>query len=41
MIKTIEEVLNKKANLKKLPMQTGDVNRTHADIKKAKIDTKL
>jgi len=36
MIKTIEEVLNKKANLKKLPMQPGDVNRTYADIKKAK-----
>ena len=36
MIKTIEGVLNKKANLKKLPMQPGDVNRTYSDIKKAK-----
>ena len=36
MIKTIEKVLNKKAIINRLPMQPGDVNRTYADISKAK-----
>lgn len=35
MVKAIEDVLYKKAILKKLPMQHGDVNRTYADISKA------
>lgn len=36
MIKTIEEVLGKKAIINRLPMQPGDVDRTYADISKAK-----
>ena len=32
MVQVIEEVLNKKAILNRLPMQPGDVNRTCADI---------
>lgn len=36
MVETIEKVTGKKAVLNKLPMQPGDVNRTFADIKKAK-----
>lgn len=36
MVETIEKALGKKAVLDKLPMQPGDVNRTFADISKAK-----
>ena len=36
MIKTIEKVLNKKAKIKQLPMQPGDVDITYADISKAR-----
>jgi UDP-glucuronate 4-epimerase len=36
MVATIEKVTGKKAVLNKLPMQPGDVNRTFADISKAK-----
>ena len=36
MISTIEKVLNKKAKIEHLPMQLGDVNKTAADITKAK-----
>lgn len=36
MIKTIEKVLNKKAKIERLPIQLGDVNKTAADITKAK-----
>ena len=36
MISTIEKVLNKKAKIEHLPMQPGDVNKTAADITKAK-----
>lgn len=36
MIETIEKVLNKKAIIERLPMQMGDVNKTAADITKAK-----
>ncbi len=36
MINTIAEVLNKTPNIKELPMQPGDVERTFADISKAK-----
>ncbi|SDE66259.1 GDP-mannose 4,6-dehydratase [Riemerella columbipharyngis] len=36
MVSTIESVLNKKAIKKRLPMQPGDVQRTNADISKAK-----
>lgn len=36
MISTIEKVLNKKATIEHLPMQLGDVNKTAADITKAK-----
>ena len=36
MISTIEEKLGKKATIKKLPMQAGDVQKTNADITKAK-----
>ncbi len=32
MVETIENSLDKKAKLNKLPMQPGDVNRTCADI---------
>jgi len=34
MIETIEKVLGKKARIKSLPMQPGDVDRTYADITK-------
>lgn len=36
MVETIEDVLGKKAILEKLPMQPGDVEKTFADISKAK-----
>lgn len=36
MISTIESVLNKKAIIKRLPMQPGDVDLTNADITKSK-----
>ena len=36
MIETIERVIEKKAIIEKLPMQPGDVDRTYADISKAK-----
>lgn len=36
MVETIEKVLNKKAILEILPMQPGDVEKTYADISKAK-----
>ena len=36
MINTIAEVLNKEPNINQLPMQPGDVERTFADISKAK-----
>lgn len=36
MISTIEETLDKKAEIKQLPMQMGDVNKTVSDITKAK-----
>lgn len=36
MVNTIEEALGKKAILEMLPMQPGDVDRTYADISKAK-----
>ncbi|WP_207707333.1 GDP-mannose 4,6-dehydratase [Crassaminicella thermophila] len=36
MVKTLEEVLNKKALLEKLPSQPGDMGKTYADIIKAK-----
>lgn len=36
MINTIAEVLNKTPNIQELPMQPGDVERTFADISKAK-----
>lgn len=36
MVETIEVVLGKKANLEKLPMQPGDVERTYADLTKIK-----
>lgn len=36
MIKTIEDVVGKKAIIERLPMQPGDVDRTYADISKAK-----
>ncbi|MBC2856863.1 GDP-mannose 4,6-dehydratase [Cetobacterium sp. 2A] len=36
MVKTIEETLGKKAILNILPMQPGDVDKTYADISKAK-----
>lgn len=36
MVCTIEEALGKKALLNKLPMQPGDVDKTYADITKAK-----
>lgn len=32
MVETIEDALNLKANINRLPMQAGDVNRTCADI---------
>ncbi len=36
MIKTIEQVTKRNANIKRLPQQPGDVQQTYADIKKAK-----
>ena len=36
MVETIEKVLGKKAMLDKQPMQPGDVEKTYADISKAK-----
>ena len=36
MINTIGEVLEVKPKIKELPMQPGDVERTYADITKAK-----
>lgn len=36
MIKVLEESLNMKAIINRLPMQPGDVNKTFADISKAK-----
>ncbi len=36
MVGVIEAVLNKKAKLKKLPMQPGDVLQTYADLAKAR-----
>ena len=36
MISTLENTLNIKAKIKQLPMQKGDVERTNADISKAK-----
>lgn len=36
LIEIIEKVMGKKANIKKIPMQEGDVNTTFADISKAK-----
>lgn len=35
MIKTIENELGKKAEIKNFPLQQGDVNKTYADISKA------
>jgi UDP-glucuronate 4-epimerase len=35
MVTTLEKVIGKKAKLKVLPMQPGDVQRTYADITKA------
>ena len=35
MVETIEQVLNKKAIINRLPMQAGDVNKTVSDISKA------
>lgn len=35
MLQTIEQALGKKAKIKRLPMQPGDVERTNADITKA------
>jgi len=35
-IATIEKVSGKKANIQVLPMQAGDVEKTYADISKAK-----
>lgn len=36
MLSVLEEAIGKKANKKMLPMQPGDVQKTNADIKKAK-----
>ena len=36
LVRTIEEFLQKKATLNILPLQSGDVKITHADISKAK-----
>ena len=36
LIQIISRLLNKEANIKKLPMQDGDVDITYADIEKAK-----
>ena len=37
MVKTLEEVIGKKAKIQSLPMQQGDVEKTYASILKAKI----
>ena len=36
LVETIENTLGKKATIKQYPPQQGDVNKTHADISKAK-----
>ncbi len=36
MVSVIEQTIGKKANIKQLPMQPGDVKATHADISKAR-----
>ena len=36
MIETIEKVLGKKAQIDRLPMQLGDVDKTVSDITKAR-----
>lgn len=36
MIETIEKVVGRKAKVKRLPMQPGDVDRTYADVTKLK-----
>ncbi|MGO4547617.1 GDP-mannose 4,6-dehydratase [Paenibacillus sp. 2TAB23] len=36
MVEAIENTLGKKAVINKMPMQPGDVNRTYADVSKAK-----
>ncbi|MDO4763460.1 MAG: GDP-mannose 4,6-dehydratase [Flavobacteriaceae bacterium] len=36
MLSTIESTMDKKANIKPMPMQPGDVQKTNADITKAK-----
>lgn len=36
MIETIEQVVGKQANIKQLPMQPGDVNRTWADLERSR-----
>ncbi len=36
LIKTIEDICNRKAIIERLPIQQGDVNTTYADISKAK-----
>ncbi|MGL6119682.1 MAG: GDP-mannose 4,6-dehydratase [Fusobacteriaceae bacterium] len=36
MVEIIEDVLDKKAKINRLPMQPGDVNRTYADLTKIK-----
>lgn len=36
MVETLEQEIGKKANLNMLPMQPGDVDKTFADIKKAR-----
>ena len=38
LVEMIEQTLGKTAILKKLPLQQGDVNRTFADISKAKLE---
>ncbi len=38
LVKTLEDLLHKKAIINKLPMQQGDVKITHADISKAKVE---
>lgn len=37
LVKILEDAIGKKAQIKYLPMQPGDVNKTHADIKKASL----
>jgi UDP-glucuronate 4-epimerase len=41
VIKIIEKVLNKKAKIKKMPLQQGDIKSTHASIQSAKNDLSL